>query len=134
MQESAARIPKDSQAGRIGHSLDEKLRLFGGYVRACIERYPSDVPPGMRQALDETLTYRIACVRKDNRDRRGGTFCGVRGRRGSRDDYIDLEMDQFRSRNPEPFHIAHSKPAFNEDVLSLNPTQIAQALKEGIIS
>jgi hypothetical protein len=43
-------------------------------------------------------------------------------------------MDQFRSRNPEPSNTAHSKPAFNEDVLSLNPTQIAQALKEGIIS
>jgi hypothetical protein len=69
MQECTVRIPKDGQAGRFGNYLDEQLRLLGGYVRACIEGYPSDVSSGMREALDETLAYRIACVRKDNRDR-----------------------------------------------------------------
>ena len=34
----------------------------------------------------------------------------------------------------EPVNVPHSKAAFNENVLSLNPTKIVQPLKEGIIN
>src|SRR5262249_37189916 len=54
--------------------------------------------------------------------------------RSSCDDYIDLETDQFCSRILEPLNISNSKPAFNEDILSLNPAEIPQLLKEGVIS
>src|SRR5262245_35478492 len=134
MQESTGRIPKDSQTGRLGKSLDEQLRLSGGYVGTCIEGYTSDVPAGMWETLDETLAYRISCIRKDNRDRCRSIFSRLGGRRSSCDDYIDLETDQFCSRILEPLNISNSKPAFNEDVLSLNPTEIPQLLKEGVIS
>src|SRR5215813_11514473 len=63
---SIGRIPKDSQTGGFGNNVDEELRLFGGYVRGGIERYPSDVSPRMRQALNEALADRIACIDKDN--------------------------------------------------------------------
>src|SRR5215467_3837444 len=134
MQESTGRIPKDSQTGRLEKSLDEQLRLSGGYVGTCIEGYTSDVPAGMWETLDETLAYRISCIRKDNRDRCRSIFSRLGGRRSSCDDYIDLETDQFCSRILEPLNISNSKPAFNEDVLSLNPAEIPQLLKEGVIS
>src|SRR5215813_318661 len=94
---SIGRIPKDSQTGGFGNNVDEELRLFGGYVRGGIERYPSDVSPRMRQALNEALADRIACIDKDNGDRRGGIFSGLGGDRSSRDNHIDLEADQFSS-------------------------------------
>src|SRR5262249_7666072 len=74
---SIGRIPKDSQTGGFGNNVDEELRLFGGYVRGGIERYPSDVSPRMRQALNEALADRIACIDKDNGDRRGCIFSGL---------------------------------------------------------
>ena len=91
------RIPKDSQTGGFGNNVDEELRLFGGYVRGCIKRYPSDVSPRMRQALNEALADRIACIDKDNGDRRGCIFGGLGSGRSSRDNHIDLETDQFSS-------------------------------------
>src|SRR5262245_32529414 len=133
MQECTGRIPKDRQAGRLGNDLNEELRLLGSNVRACIEGYPSDVCSGMREAFDETLSYWIACIRKHNRDRYGGIFGRQGGRRGGGDDYIDLETDQFPSRFLEPVKIPHRKPAFNDDVLSLNPTKISQTSNEGVI-
>jgi len=122
MQKCTGWIPKDSQAGCLGNSLDEQLRLFGGYVGACIEGYPGDVSSGVREALNETLAYRIACICKHDRDRCGGIFSRLGRRRSSRDYYIDLETDQFRSRILQSVSVAPSKPAFNEDILSLNPT------------
>jgi hypothetical protein len=63
MHYRSGRIPKDSQEGCLGNGLDDQLGLFRGYVRACIERYPGNVSPRMRQALDEPLANRITLIK-----------------------------------------------------------------------
>jgi hypothetical protein len=63
---SATTLPIFCRPRGLGNSLDDQLRLFGSYVRTCIERYPGDVSPRMREALDEALANRIAYVDEDN--------------------------------------------------------------------
>ena len=82
----------------------------------------------------EAQANRIARIDKDNGNRSGRIFCRLSGRRGNRDDNIDLETDQLGSRILELVGIPGSKPTFNQDVLPLNPPKISQSLKEAVIS
>jgi hypothetical protein len=77
----------------------------------------------MCEALDEALANRTARIDKDNGNRSCRVFSRQSARRRNRDDYIDLETDQLGSRILELIGIRVSKPAFNQDVLSLNPTK-----------
>src|SRR5262249_28881040 len=118
----------------LGNDVDEQLRLFGGYVGTCIERYPGDVCRRMCEGLNEALADRISRIDKDNGNRSSRIFGRLSGRRGSGDNYIDLETDQLGSRILELVGIPGSKSAFNQDVLSLNPPKISQSLKETVTS
>src|SRR5262245_4337792 len=80
IEESAVWVPQDSQVGRCWDNLNEQLRLFGGNVGACIESNPRDVSTGTWKALDKTLAYGIACICKNDWDRRGRLFSHLGGR------------------------------------------------------
>ena len=74
VHQSTGRIPKDSQVGGLGNDLNKQLRLFGGYVRSCIERYPGNVSCRMCEALNEALANRIARIDEDDGNRSGRVF------------------------------------------------------------
>ena len=68
------------------------------------------VPPGMREAGDQTVPNRIVAPGHDNRDRGGRLFGGTHRWCSDRHDDVDAAIDQFLRQRRKPTPIRVGKP------------------------
>src|SRR5438552_3918742 len=103
----------------------QQLDLFDGYVDREI-RQTRDVAAGMRKALDEAVVDWIWRGNHDHRDRARRMLRGLDRRRIAGDDDVDIHMRQFRRHAGKQLVFAVGETPFDEDVLPLYVTEIAQ--------
>jgi len=89
------------------------------------------VPTGPRQTLDEALFDQIDCHADHNGDRRGGMLERLSRRRTARPDGVRLALDQLGGEGGKPVGLVLSIAVFEEDVVPLYITKVAQPLLEG---
>src|SRR6185369_8130828 len=93
---------------------------------------PGGIAAWPREAGNVAAANRIRMARKYYGNRRGRSFGRPRVDGSWCNDDIDLKPDQFLRQAGEPIVVALGPAVLNNDVLALNPTQIAQPLAEAL--
>src|SRR5499426_197747 len=127
------RVREDGHTADLGDGLLEQLQLFGDDFQAGAAGHPCDVPARAREARDEPGTNRIANGNHDDRDRPGGVLGCRRYLRPRRcDDEVHLEPDQLGRQVGQPVDPILRISIVDDDILALNPPELAQPLPERV--
>src|SRR6266508_2249840 len=111
----------------------EDLELLAGKVGSDVGQ-PCDISAGPRQAGDEPLTYRVGGGGHYDGDGAGGFLYGQGCRSGSRDDDVHVETNHLFGEGRESIGAVLPKPAFDHNILTLDPAVVAKPLKESFLS
>jgi hypothetical protein len=121
--------PEDSQAGQCRKNLLQQLQALGRQfgrkkARAC------DVSSRPREAGDEASSYWVANGCHDDRDRLGRLPCGV-GRLGSsRQNGVDLALNELGGKRGQASGLPLRVPELKPDILSISPPTLLERGRE----
>src|SRR5207244_4213763 len=93
--------------------------------------HPSDVSPGLGDAVDQAGPHRVAECDHDDRDRTGRVLRGLSSRSGAYGDNVGLQAQTFGRKGWKPFAISVRGKIVDGDCLPVHITQFTQALEEG---
>ena len=99
---------------------------------ALLLAIPVMFPPRAREIADEPGAHRIGNAREDDGDRAGRLLRGKRGRSTWRDDDVRLEANQLGGQVGQSLDPPPCEPDHNGNVLTLDVTELAQPLPEGV--
>ena len=129
---SALWIPEHSHAGELGNNFLEQLQPFSSQLRGYLGQ-PRDVAAGPRQALNKPNCNRVTRRRHNDRDCPGSIFGSQSiGTTGSDDD-VNLETDEIGREVGKAIASTLRISILNADVLSLNPSEVAETLPECLV-
>src|SRR4029453_7929343 len=110
-------------------SLLEKFELFAGEIWRDVGQ-SRDISSRARQAVDDPLGYRVRGCSHDDRDRVCGLLCGQRCGAGRCDDDVQFETNHFVGEAWKSISTVLPVPAFNHDILALDPSVVAKPLQK----
>src|SRR5262245_44609026 len=127
------RVRKDRHSVYLGDGLLEQLQPFASYFRADAVGQPCDVPARARQARDEPEPNRIGTTgNHDDGDRLGGVLGCRHSLCPLGHDDVHFEPDQLDREVGQPVEPARSGSIVDDDILTLNPPELAQRLPERV--
>ncbi len=126
------RVREDGHTADLGDGLLEQLQLSGDDFQAGIAGHPCDVPARAREARDEPGANRIANGNHDDGDRLGGVLGCRHSLRPPRYDEVHLEPDQLGREAGQPVDPILSISIVDDNILALNPPELAQPLPERV--
>jgi hypothetical protein len=88
----------------------------------------------MRQAINESVSDRIAIESHDNRNRLSRLFCGACWRRSSGDNQVNFQIDEFGSEGGESIEFLLCIAILDNNVFSFRIANLAQTLAERLIT
>src|SRR5262245_45414126 len=93
---------------------------------------PCDVAARAPEAGDQARSHWIERVQHDDRDRSCRLSGGLDPGRIGRHDGVDLETEKLGREAREPLGLPLRKPVVDRDVLTLDPTEVAQPVEERV--
>src|SRR2546425_1771639 len=126
---SAARIPQQCDPAHPWNDLRQQLQSLGDEL-GVLKRQPGDIPAGPGKALDEAEREGLVNDRHDDLDGCGRLLDGANGLRSRGHDDVHGQCDELRRDPREVLGLAIAPPRFDQDVLALEPAQVAEPFPE----
>src|SRR6266542_3374680 len=122
-----SRVPDDGNPRELGDGCFEQLQTLGHRLTHD-DSEPRSVGARARETGHVAAADWVRVAHEDDGNRSGRSLGrpGVDGRR--RDDEIDLEADEVLHQAREPVKSPFGPAVFDDDVLTLDPAEIAQTL------
>src|SRR5262245_33646416 len=126
------RINAEADAGQVRYGHCQEFQSLRRRVILRI-REPSDVAAGTRQAINESLTYRIEGASHDNRD----AFCRLLYRWHSiaraYHDYINIQPDELCRERWQKFKSSFREAPFDHEISAFHIAKLKHALNEAAV-
>ena len=103
--------------------------MFAAHLRRQ-SRQSSNVATWSRKTCDEPAADRIGILRHDNRNRRSCFLHTTGYRRTTRDDEVDFETHELGGKLAAALDFSFCRAPFDDDVLTLNVSELAETLAE----